>query len=404
VDKIEWVVNKRCQYQEFAVVEDFFGTQQMEAVRLFHTSIPAYRPTPLASLKNLANYLGVGGIYVKDEAHRFGLNSFKALGSSYAMARLLAERLGEDMSAMTFSRLSSPETKERLGELTFVTATDGNHGRAVAWTARQLGQRAVVYMPQGTSPDRLANIQGEGAEVHIIDGNYDDAVRLAAAKAREYGWVVVQDTAWPGYEDIPRWIMQGYTTMAAEALNQLQEQGIPKPTHVFVQAGVGAMAAAVQGYFAARFREGRPRTLVLEPKDAACFMRSGQADDGERRCISGNFTTIMVGLACGEPSPQAWRILRDYSEIFAACPDWVAARGMRILGNPLAGDPRVVSGESGAATLGFLSVIAQDPALAPLRKTLGLGPASQVLLFSTEGDTAPTKYRRIVWDGEYPKP
>jgi diaminopropionate ammonia-lyase len=350
----------------------------------------------------LANSLGIAGLFLKDESFRFGLKAFKVLGASYAVARHLSKRLGIDVSQLDRSKLVSPEIRKQIGDITFVTATDGNHGRGVAWTARQLKQKAVVYMPRGSSPTRLANIQAEGANATIIEGNYDDAVRLAAQGAREHGWVVVQDTAWQGYEEIPTWIMQGYGTIAAESIEQLCRLGIKKPTHIFLQAGVGSFAAAIQGYFANLFGNERPVTAIVEPTPADCFYRSAVANDGNPRIVTGEMTTIMAGLACGEPSRIAWELLRDYSDVFISCPDWVAAKGMRMLGNPLHDDPRVISGESGAVTTGLLAALMKSDYLEDARAALGLDQNSRVLLISTEGDTDPAKYRSIVWDGEYP--
>jgi diaminopropionate ammonia-lyase len=196
--------------------------------------------------------------------------------------------------------------------------------------------------------------------------------------------------------------MQGYVTIATEAMEQLCRIGIKKPTHVFLQAGVGSFAAAIQGYFADLFGNERPVTAIVEPKQADCFYRSAVANDGNPRIVTGEMTTIMAGLACGEPSRIAWELLRDYSDVFLTCPDWVAAKGMRMLGNPLKGDPRVISGESGAVTAGLLAALMKNDYLADARATLRLDQNSRVLLISTEGDTDPEKYRSIVWDGEYP--
>lgn len=257
-------------------------------------------------------------------------------------------------------------------------------------------------MPKGSSISRFDSIKAEGADVYITEFNYDDAVLLAARNAEKWGWSIIQDTAWAGYQDVPTWIMQGYATMAVEALDQLNRQGIDKPTHVFVQAGVGSMAGAVQGFFAAALGDARPQTVVVEPDQADCMFRSALAGDGQPRSVGGDMSTIMVGLACGAPNPLGWNVLRDCSEIFVSCPDWVTARGMRVLGNPAGADHRVVSGESGAVTTGLLTAIMQDARLADLRQALGLNENSRVLLFSTEGDTDPGKYRSITWDGEYP--
>ena len=330
------------------------------------------------------------------------VNAFKVLGDSYAMARYMAEKLQTDISELPFEKITSQAIREQLGNVTFATTTDGNHGRGVAWTARQLGQKSVVYMPKGSALRRLENIRAEGAEAKITDYNYDDAVRMIAEESKEKGWIMVQDTAWEGYEDIPTWIMQGYGTMAAESLEQLNEMGIQKPTHIFVQAGVGSLAAAVQGYFASVFDEARPKTVIVEADQADCLYKSAKAGDGKARSVGGDMATIMAGLACGEPNTIGWNVLRDYSEMFMSCPDWVAAKGMRVLANPLGSDCKVVSGESGAVTTGALNELMQDEQLKQAREALGLNKDSIVLLFSTEGDTDPDKYRSIVWDGEYP--
>jgi diaminopropionate ammonia-lyase len=253
-----------------------------------------------------------------------------------------------------------------------------------------------VYMPKGSAEERLRNIQREGAEASITDLNYDDAVRLAAAKAREHGWVVIQDTAWEGYTDIPLWIMQGYATMAMEACQQLS-QG---PTHVFLQAGVGSLAAAVQAIMVNFYPDTPPKVVIVEPNAADCIYKSFAANDGTPKFVGGDMMTIMAGLACGEPNIIGCDILRNYSEMGFSCPDWVSARGMRILGNPIGDDKRVISGESGAVTTGLVSLLMTDPALDEVRRSLGLDAAARVLVFSTEGDTDPNKYRSIVWDGE----
>ena len=224
-----------------------FSLEQARKARDFHASFDVYAQTPLTALPGLAKALGVESIHVKDESYRFGLNAFKVLGGSYALGRYIAKRLGEDIADLPASRILSDEVRKRLGEVTFVTATDGNHGRGVAWTANRLGQHSVVYMPKGSAAERLANIRAEGADASITDLNYDDAVRLANRQAVEKGWVMVQDTAWEGYTDIPLWIMQGYTTMGYEIVQQLEAMGAEKPTHVFLQAGVGSMAGDVFG-------------------------------------------------------------------------------------------------------------------------------------------------------------
>ncbi len=401
-NKIKWTGNSMMQTSQSKTSVEFLGKQEIDKAKKFHMSFPGYEKTPLRSLDSLAELLGVAGVYVKDESYRFGLNAFKVLGGSYAMARYMAEKLQKDISELPFAKITSQEIKEQLGDVTFATTTDGNHGRGVAWTARQLGQKSVVYMPKGSAIRRLENIRAEGAEAKITDYNYDDTVRMIAKESEEKGWIMVQDTAWEGYEEIPTWIMQGYGTMAAEALEQLNDVGIKKPTHIFVQAGVGSLAGAVQGYFASVYEEARPRTVVVEADQADCLYKSAKAGDGKSRIVGGDMATIMAGLACGEPNSISWNVLRDYSEMFMSCPDWVAAKGMRVLGNPLGSDCKVISGESGAVTTGVLSVLMQDEQLKEAREALGLNKDSIVLLFNTEGDTDPDKYRSIVWDGEYP--
>lgn len=378
---------------------NFLNLESAKKVRSFHASFPVYRETPLVELKNTAKAMGLGSIYVKDESYRFGLNAFKVLGGSYAIGNYLAKRLGKSITEMPYDKLISDEVKKELGDITFVTATDGNHGRGVAWTAKQLQQKSVVYMPKGSAEERLMNIRAEGADASITDLNYDEAVRLANTQADQKGWVMVQDTAWEGYEDIPRWIMQGYGTMGYEAYTQLPE----KPTHIFLQAGVGSMAGAVAGFFAAAYGEDRPIITVVEPNKADCIFRTAEAADGALHFVTGDMDTIMAGLACGEPCSIGWNVLRDYADNFISCPDYAAAQGMRLLGNPENGDTKVISGESGASAFGCVAEIMRDPSLGGLKKKLKLDENSKVLFFSTEGDTDKENYRSIVWDGAYPR-
>ena len=376
-----------------------FGVETAKRTRAFHASFPEYSVTPLANLSGLAKELGLGGVYVKDESYRFGLNAFKVLGGSFAIGSYLAGRLGVDIGQLPYDRMTSKETREKLGDITFVTATDGNHGRGVAWTANRLGQKSVVYMPKGSALERLENIRALGSDASITELNYDDAVRLANQGAEKYGWVMVQDTAWEGYEDIPRWIMQGYTTLALEAAEQLRQLSVEKPTHIFLQAGVGAMSGGITGFLRDCYGD-EPVITIVEPNKADCIYRSARA--GERYCVTGEMQTIMAGLACGEPCTIGWDILRDHADHFISCPEYVAAKGMRVLGNPVNGDTRVVSGESGAVTLGLVAELMQNPSLDWLREPLGLGSDSRVLCISTEGDTDRENYRRIVWDGAWP--
>jgi len=374
---------------------------EMEKARGFHRSFPKYSRTPLVNLSNLAELFGIKGIYIKDESFRFELNAFKVLGGSYAIARYIAKRLGKDIAEINFNALVSAGTKQKLGDITFYTATDGNHGRGVAWAANKLGQKAVVFMPKGSSHIRLQAILNEGAEAAITDLNYDDAVRLANKKASEDpNGVVVQDTAWAGYEEIPGWIMQGYGSMAVEAMAQLREAGIERPTHVFVQAGVGSLAGAVIGYFTNLFPDNPPVMTVVEASAANNLYISSIA--GKLVGVKGNLSTIMAGLACGEGNTISWEILKNHADFFVSAPDWVASRGMRVLAVPLKGDEKVISGESGAVTMGLLFTLLRKEEYRDLQEALGLNSESVVLLFSTEGNTDPEKFRDVVWDGEYP--
>lgn len=379
---------------------DFITVDIIKKVNKFHRGFDEYLETPLHNLMNLAKHLGLKDIFVKDESYRFGLNAFKVLGSAYAIGKYLANRLGHDISEVSLKYLRSKEVKKKLGEITFVTATDGNHGRGVAWVANQLGHKSVVYMPRGSSLIRLNNIKKEGGDAYIIDGNYEDAVKLSEEMAKENGWVLIQDTALEGYEAIPTWIMQGYGTIIYEAMKQLAEYGINKPSHVFLQAGVGSFAGAMLGYLVDKFGEDKPTTIIMEADKANCLYLSSM--EGKRVVVEGDMPTIMAGLACGAPNTISYDILMDYADAFLSCPDIVAARGMRILASPLKGDPQIISGESGAAVgIGVISLLMERKEYKDLRQRLGLDEKSVVLIINTEGDTDPKKYKDIVWDGDY---
>lgn len=368
----------------------------------FHRSFPQYSVTPLTKLSHMAKYLGLKSLYVKDESYRFGLNAFKVLGGSYSIGRYVAKQVGKDISELPYNVLSSKELRETFGQATFFTATDGNHGRGVAWAANKLGQKAVVRMPKGTTQTRLENIKKENAEVTIEELNYDDCVRMAAAEAEKTpNGVMVQDTAWDGYEEIPTWIMQGYGTLMLEADRQLLADGCERPTHVFVQAGVGSLAGAVIGYCANRWPDNPPIMVVAEASAADCLFRSAAKKTGEIVNVTGDLTTIMAGLACGEPNTISWDILRNHTSAFFSCPDWMSAKGTRMYGVPLAGDPVVISGESGSVTMGLLSTLMTRNRAKDIKEALKLDENSQVLLISTEGNTDPIRFREVVWDGLY---
>lgn len=328
---------------------------------------PGYVPTPLVALPSLAASLSIAGLQYKDESGRFGLGSFKALGGAYAVAKLAA---------------AAPDARK----FTVTCATDGNHGRAVAWGAQRAGCRCVIFVHGGVSAGRVAAIEAYGAEVRRVEGNYDDSVREAARVAAESGWTVVSDTSYAGYSEIPGMVMQGYAVLVEECL----QQGA-RPTHVFVQGGVGGLAAAVAAHLWERLGSRRPTLVVVEPDRADCLLRSAQA--GEVRSVEGALDTIMAGLACGEPSLIAWEILRDAADAFMSIPDEAAMDAMRTLATPRDGDPVIIGGESGVAGLAGLLAAAADP---KVRDRLQLGDGAHVLVVGTEGDTDPAIYERIV--------
>lgn len=400
MDAMKWVVNTMTKSEDKNLA--IMSIEEGEKARAFHQSFPQYEVTPLTELPLMADYLGLGTLFVKDESYRFGLNAFKVLGGSYSMAKYVAQKLGKDVSELTYDVFTSEELRKEFGQATFFTATDGNHGRGVAWAAKRLGQKAVIFMPKGTTKTRLKNIEKEGATVTIEELNYDDCVRKAVAEAAKVNnGVVVQDTAWDGYEEIPSWIMQGYGTMALEAGDQLKEKGV-MPTHIFVQAGVGSLAGAVTGYFTNLYKEApvKPKIIVVEAQAADCLYQGALAGDGKPRIVGGDLQTIQAGLACGEPNTISWDILRNHVDVFVSAPDWVAELGMRMTAAPLKDDKPIVSGESGAVPFGTVAAIMTMDAYKELRDELGLGKESKVLCFSTEGDTDPIRYKEIVWEGK----
>jgi len=370
----------------------FAFPEVVQAVRRFHRSMPAYQPTPLVALEQLAQTLGVSGIWVKDESKRFGLKAFKGLGASYAVCATLAARF--DMPPpLNFIDFIQPDIRRTLSEFTLLAASDGNHGLAVAWIASQLGCRSRVLLPRGTVACRLAAIQAVGGEAVVVDGNYDDAVRRAAREADERGGILIQDTAWEEYEIIPRRIMQGYLTLFDEAFAQMEGTS---PTHLFVPCGVGALAAALQAYLVERFADERPILVVIEAAAADCYYRSMVAGGRTIVPVKGPLATRMAGLACGEPTRPGWEILRRYTDAFASCHDPVAEAGMQRLAFPLPPDPPIESGECGAVPMGCLCHLMQPETGQLWQPRLGLGPESRILLFSTEGATDPASYRQAI--------
>ncbi len=354
-------------------------------------SWPNYCITPLRELRSVAATTGVAGVYYKDEASRFGLGSFKALGGAYAVLRLLSREIARVTGAeVTHSaELMAGRYRDLCASITVTCATDGNHGRSVAWGARMFGCRCVIFVHETVSPGRVAAIEAYGAEVRRNAGNYDDAVRLAARTAATEHWFVVSDTSYEGYLDIPRDVMQGYALMVDEALHQLPSNIIP--SHIFIQGGVGGLAAAACAHLWERFGSGRPRLIIVEPENAACLYES--ALHGQLTTVHGGLETIMAGLSCGEPSLLAWQLLDAGADDFMAIQDEPAAACMRLLAEGSGSDLPIVAGESAVAGLAGLLLAANDQAS---RVSLGLNAESRVLLFGTEGATDPALYRQIV--------
>jgi len=352
---------------------------------------PGYQASPLHSLPALAQAAGVAAIHYKDESERFGLGSFKALGGAYAVARLLCREL----SALLQRNISPPQLlhdpalRARCAAFTVTCATDGNHGRSVAWGAQMLGCRCVIYIHATVSEGRRAAIEHYGAQVVRTSGNYDESVQQADRDARAQGWHVISDTSYPGYMDIPRDVMQGYQVMVHESAQQLAQW----PTHVFVQAGVGGFAAAVCAYFWERVQDprARPRLVVVEPQAADCLLQSARA--GHPVAVTGALDTLMAGLACGEVSLLAWQVLASGAAAFCSIPDAAAVDTMRLLAHPLGHDPAIVAGESAVAGLAAALLLRQD---AQACATLGLGPQSRLLFYGSEGDTDPRLYAQLV--------
>ncbi len=350
-----------------------FGAVATAAAQAYHRSLPGYEPTPLVPLPGLATELGIGSLHVKDESRRFGLKAFKGLGASWAISRVIEQHPGRT--------------------LTFVTATDGNHGRAVAWAAARSGHASVVYLPHEASAARVEAIARLGARASRVQGSFDDAVERARVDAEDQGWVLLQDTSWAGYEQVPRWVMQGYLTLASEAIDQLGEE---VPTHVFLQCGVGSFAASITAFMVERFDADRPTIFIVEPEGAACGLAAMEVSEDTPPRLEETPNTFMAGLSCGQLSASAWAILRRHADGWLACADDVARIGMRRLVRPTAGDAEVISGESGAVTTGLVETVCTHPGLESVRRQLRLDDRAGVLLISTEGDTDEEIYRSVV--------
>lgn len=338
----------------------------IEVIRRFHRALPGYRPTPLYLLPSLARELGFGALYVKDEGERFGLGAFKALGASWAVHRLLEDGLKAEVLS---------------------TASAGNHGRAVAWAARQHGLRAVVFMARGTEPARIDAIRGEGAEVMLVPGTYDDAVQACATRSADQGWQVVADVGYPGYETIPLLVAEGYATMLDEIEDALRLRGLARPDLVLVQGGVGCLASAVADHFARTTP--RPRIMVVEPTEADCLQASARTLDGVPAEAWGNQQTIMGGLNCRRPSTTAWPVIRAAADGFLTITDEIVRYVMIRLTEGRGGEPAVSSGPSGAAGVAGLWTMGMQPTLVDGLPRLALPANPVVLAINTERSFGP---------------
>ena len=345
-------------------------------------------PTPLHALPGLAAELGIAALHVKDEGARLGLGSFKALGGAYALMILVLEEaarvLGREVDV---EELLTDDVRAVAAGMTFACATDGNHGRSVAQGVAVVGAKAVIFVHEGVSDERVDAIARFGAEMVRVEGGYDHSVREAARVAEERGWTVLSDTSWPGYERIPGLVSQGYTVLVREALAALPRP----PTHVFLQAGVGGFAAAVAGHLALVLGEDRPHVTIVEPERAACVYESAKA--GELVTVDSSRSTIMAMLECHQPSFVALRVLDRVADGYMTVGEDEAPAAMRRLAEPIAGDPPIVAGESGCVGLAGVLAVLRQPVVA---ERIGIGPDARVLVVNTEGATDPGMYSRLV--------
>jgi len=390
-----FLLNHHRDYRTALHPEDIatLGPAGADAITAHLAARPNHVPTPLHNLPALAAALGIGTLFIKDEGQRLGLGSFKALGGGYAVIRLALEAASETLGRqLGDADMNDPAVRAAAAGMTFACATDGNHGRSVAQGAQLLGAKAVIFVHGGVSDERVSAIARFGAEMVRVAGTYDDSVVEAARVATERGWTIVSDTSWEGYERIPGLVMQGYTAIAREGLAQMQARfGGERPTHVFVQAGVGGIAAALAAQMQTSLSEERPFFTVVEPSRAACIFEA--AKRGKPGKIPHGAPTVMAMLECYEPSPLALRVLYRAADAFMTAEDSDAVEAMNRLARPAAGDPAIVAGESGAAGLAGLLAALRDP---QARAALKLDGSSRVFLVNTEGATDPARYAELV--------
>ena len=374
-----------------ASVSEVLGIARCGLARDTISQWAGHQPTALHSLTGLAGEIGVGSLYYKDESTRFGLGSFKALGGAYAVQHVLRQALDAEMSdaEISLDDINTQRFAERINNITVVTATDGNHGRSVAWGAQRFGCQCMIYMHENVSPGRQEAVEAFGAKVVRVAGNYDDSVRQADHDAKANGWHIVSDTSYPGYMEIPRDVMAGYTLMTTEAMDQLPEGVVP--THVFIQGGCGGLAGAVGADLWHRYGNKMPHLTVVEPMPAACLYESARA--GEPQLVNIVDESLMAGLSCGEVSLLGWQILKPGARHFMTISDAPVAPLMQLLAAGVSGDSPIVAGESAIAGLAGLIGAMQSERLA---REMNLDAQSRVLVFGTEGATDPEVFEALV--------
>lgn len=364
--------------------------QDFATARTEITAWKGYAPTPLVSLGALADEIGIREVLYKDEGPRFGLGSFKALGGAYAALRVLQREIARKLGhAVELADIRGGRYASECAEITLVSATDGNHGRSLAWGARRFGAPCRTYIHSQVSEARAQAMRDLGAEVVRIDGDYDASVALSREEAEAHGWFVVSDTSWPGYTDPPRDVMAGYGVMTQEICEAMDHA----PTHVFLQGGVGGLAAGVAAGLRQYWGDNAPRVVIVEPELAACLFESAKA--GVATTVDIAEETIMAGLSCGEPSELAWQVLVEEASDFLTVPDAMVAPAVRLLARPLGDDPAIAAGESAVAGLAALIAVRKD---AGLSERLGLDAGSSVLLIGSEGVTDPAIFKAIMAD------
>jgi diaminopropionate ammonia-lyase len=381
--------NRHADYGKalMAVDQEMLGPDAASRVTQMLEMLPSHRATPLRALSGVAKTLGLRSVHIKDESQRLGLGSFKALGGAYAVVCLVLEEVGRLLKRnVDPSELFDPQIRSLVAQMTVGCATDGNHGRSVAAGANLVGCKASIFVHDNVNRERVDAIARFGAKLIHVSGNYDDAVAEAERVCHSEGWTIVSDTSWPGYERIPRLVMQGYTAMVAEALTQLPEP----PTHVFLQAGVGGFAAAVAANICLTLGTARPKFIIVEPDRAACLFESNRV--GKPIKVEAGKPTVMAMLECYEPSLLAWGVLSRIADAYMTLQDEDAINVMNQLGRPQDGEVAIIAGESGGAGLAGLIAIMKDAGACTM---LGLRSSSRVLLFNTEGATAPGVYRTL---------